>query len=84
MPMDNQCRICGQLMGVVQFSFSMFNSYPAVFRFENEKFVVKHVGKYSFVSIIIDKNHSHNNCYLTYKSSLACTLFCYLQYMYVI
>ena len=55
MPIDNQCRLCGQLMGVAQFSDSMFNSYPVLFRFNNEKIAVKHVGKYSFVSIM------HNN-----------------------
>lgn len=53
MPMDNQCRLCGQLMGVVQFTGSVFDSYPVLFRFNNEKVAIKHVGKYSFVSIVI-------------------------------
>ncbi|CAB3987494.1 Hypothetical predicted protein [Paramuricea clavata] len=48
MPMDNQCRLCGQLMGVVQFTDSVFDSCPVLFRFNNEKVAVKHVGKYSF------------------------------------
>ena len=47
MPIDNQCLLCGHLMGVVQFSDAMFNSYPALFRLNNEKIAVKHVGKYS-------------------------------------
>ncbi|XP_028415224.1 uncharacterized protein LOC114538272 [Dendronephthya gigantea] len=47
MPIDNQCRLCGQLMGLVQFTDSVFGSCPALFRFDNEKIAVKHVGKYS-------------------------------------
>lgn len=41
-------------MGVVQFTHSMFNSYPTLFRFHNEKIAVKHVGKYSFVSSFLE------------------------------
>ena len=52
MPIDIQCRLCGQLMGVAQFSETMFDSRPALFRFQTEKFAVKHVGKYSFVSVV--------------------------------
>lgn len=55
MPIDNQCILCGQLMGLVQFSDSMFGSSPILYCFKKEKIAVKHVGQYSFVSGIYIK-----------------------------
>lgn len=60
MPIDNQCRLCGQLMGLVQFTDSMFGSYPTLFRFNNEKIAVKHVGKYSLVRIVFIASNDLN------------------------
>lgn len=50
MPIDNQCLLCGQLMGLVQFCDTMFGSSPILYRFKKEKIAVKHVGQYTFVS----------------------------------
>lgn len=49
MPEEYQFHLCRQLMGVVEFLDAVFDSYPALFRFDNEKIAVKHVGKYYFV-----------------------------------
>lgn len=49
---DDQCALCGQLMGISEFlKATLSRSAPRVFRFEHDKFALKRAGAYTFVSI---------------------------------
>ena len=47
---DDQCALCGQLMGMAEFlTATLGKSSPKIFKFEHEKFAIKRVGGYSLV-----------------------------------
>ena len=48
---DDQCALCGQLMGMAEFlTATLGKSSPKIFKFEHEKYAIKRIGGYSLVS----------------------------------
>ena len=51
---DDQCALCGQLMGMAEFLHATLGkSSPRIFKFEHEKYAIKRVGAYSLVRKLI-------------------------------
>lgn len=53
-PADDQCTLCGQLMGMSEFlCTNISKSTPRVFKFEKEKFAIKKTAAYSLVLVVL-------------------------------
>jgi len=51
---EEQCTVCGQLMGMSEFLlYTISKSAPVIFKLQREKYCLKRVGNYSFVSRLV-------------------------------